>query len=54
MKKIDQPTMIKKTYESMKVTFVGKLNNVVQKSGDFSDNSTNYTTKDFDNGRGNG
>jgi hypothetical protein len=54
MKKIDEPIMVKKPYEPMKVTLVGTVNNVVQKSGDFSDNSTNYTDKTFDNGRGNG
>jgi len=54
MNKNNEPMKVKKTYEPMKVAFVGKLNNVVQKSGDFSDNSTNYTDKTFDNGRGNG
>jgi hypothetical protein len=45
---------MKKHYERMKVTLVATLKNVVEKSGGYPDNSTNYTDKTFDNGRGNG
>lgn len=52
MKKIDKPTKVKKLYEPMKVTNVGKLNNVVEKSGGFSDNSGQWEGKSFDAGHG--
>jgi hypothetical protein len=45
---------MKKQYEQMKVTFVGTLKDVVEKTGGFPDNSTNYTDKTYDRGGGNG
>ena len=45
---------MKKQYEPMKVTLVGTLKNVVEKSGGYPDASTNYTDKTFDRGGGNG
>ena len=54
MKKVDEQTRVKKPYEPMKVTFLGKVNTVVQKSGNYPDNSMNYDSKTFDAGRGNG
>jgi hypothetical protein len=45
---------MEKQYEQMKVTLVGTLKNVLEKSGDYPDASTNFTDKTFDAGGGNG
>jgi hypothetical protein len=44
---------VKKQYEQMKVTLVGTLKNVVEKSGSYPDASTQWTDKTFDAGGGN-
>jgi len=43
---------MKKAYEEMKVTLVGALSNVVNKSGPDVDSSINFTTKSPDEGIG--
>ena len=43
---------MKKMFEPMAVSFVGALNNVVNKSGAFCDLSQNFETKSPDDGGG--
>lgn len=46
--------MQKKPYSKMTVKLVGKVNTVINKSGCYNDNSTQFDTKTRDNGGGNG
>lgn len=44
---------MKKPYEGMNVRYVGVVSTVVNKSGSYSDNSSNFEAKTFDSGAGN-
>lgn len=43
---------MKKQYEQMKVTLVGALKNVVDKTGSYVDSSGQWTDKTWDGGSG--
>jgi len=45
-------SVMKKNYEEMKVTLVGKISNVVNKSGPNVDLSANFNNKSPDEGGG--
>jgi len=47
-----EATAMKKAYEPMKVTLVGKISNVVNKSGSYTDLSQNFSGKSPDEGEG--
>ena len=48
------PQEVKHAFEPMEIQEIGKIKNVVNKSGAFNDNSQNFASKGPDNGGGNG